>query len=178
MSQGLRNIELKVRVPDIEVVRSSLATLGAQDQGSSRQVDTYFRSENGRLKLRQADGRQCGTLIYYRRADAPDSRYSDYCLAETANGDTAKALLTAALGVLVEVRKLRRLFLYGHTRIPLDTLNKSESFVELETVITGQSEAEAHREHDLVKGALHLDAFPAVGVSYADLLVARHGHRG
>lgn len=178
MSQGLRNIELKVRVPDLEVVRPSLVTLGAQDQGSSRQADTYFRIENGRLKLRQVGAGPSGTLIYYRRADALVSRYSDYYLAETAHGDAEKALLSAALGVLVEVKKLRHLFLYGQTRIHLDTLDELGSFVELETVILSQSEADARHEHDLVKGTLHLDAYPAVAVSYGDLLVARNGQRG
>jgi predicted adenylyl cyclase CyaB len=177
MNHDMRNIELKVRVPDLDVVRASLAALGARYEGSNRQVDTYFRIENGRLKLRQLDDRQSGTLIYYRRADTAVSRYSAYQLVETADGDTANALLSSALGVLVEVTKRRRLFVYGCTRIHLDAVDDLGCFVELETVIRGQSEAAAHDEHDLVKTALRLDTYPAVAVSYGDLRIGRNGHR-
>jgi predicted adenylyl cyclase CyaB len=68
------------------------------------------------------------------------------------------------------VRKRRRLLLLEHTRIHLDEVEGLGSFVELETVLSGQSEAEAHRELERIAAALGLDPEARVSAAYIDLL--------
>ncbi|MDP9382510.1 MAG: class IV adenylate cyclase [Chloroflexota bacterium] len=169
----MKNLEIKARFADLELAQELARTLGAQDRGVSRDVDTYFRAPRGRLKLRQREGEAHGTLIYYERPDTAVSRYSEYSLARVVDSEAMRNLLDASLGTLVTVSKTRRLLLYGATRVHLDVVDGLGCFVELETVMTRQSEQEARREHELVREAMELKGREVVEVSYSDLLLRR-----
>ena len=96
----LRNLEIKVRYPDLPGAASRARNLGAADSGTSRATDTYFRATHGRLKLREIEGEPEATLIAYHRPDETFSRYSDYHLVHVVDVDTLQAALTSTLGVL------------------------------------------------------------------------------
>jgi hypothetical protein len=71
-----RNIELKARDPDpARSLQLSLA-IGAKEHGWLQQLDTYFRIQHGRLKLREQDG--SAELIQYERPDEAIERASNY----------------------------------------------------------------------------------------------------
>jgi adenylate cyclase class 2 len=167
----MRNLEIKTRYDDLVVARQLAGSVGAKVVGVSKDTDTYFRVQQGRLKLRQAEGNTHGTLIHYERQDRVESRYSEYRLAKVGEPSEIKALLDAALGTLVTVIKIRHLLLYGATRIHLDQVERLGRFVELETVLRGQSEEVAQAEHELVKQALGLDQREPIATSYSDLLL-------
>ncbi|HUZ00375.1 MAG TPA: class IV adenylate cyclase [Thermomicrobiaceae bacterium] len=169
MGEAQRNLELKVRAADLDALLDRTLALGARDEGASRDIDTYFAAPSGRLKLRQTEGVSGGTLVAYRRADEPGSRYSHYRLVEVADAPALLAALTETLGVRVVVVKQRHVLIYGATRIHLDRVDGLGSFVELETVLAGQAEAEATAEHELVKRALGLEDAEPVVSSYGDL---------
>jgi adenylate cyclase class IV len=57
------NIEIKARCNDLDKIRSILKTKNALFKGVDNQVDTYFNSKIGRLKLRE--GNIESNLIYY-----------------------------------------------------------------------------------------------------------------
>ena len=144
-----RNVEIKAAVADLAAVEArarAIATEGPTDIG---QDDTFFNCASGRLKLRQfADGQ--GQLIHYSRADEGGPKLSDYTLSATPSPDTLREALGRALGTIGRVRKQRRLYLHGRTRIHLDRVDGLGTFVELEVVLEdGESieagEAEAHR---------------------------------
>ena len=63
------------------------------------------------------------------------------------------------------------MLLYSATRIHLDQVKRLGRFVELETVLRGQSNEEAHAEQELVKQALGLNRREPVAFSYSDLLL-------
>jgi len=172
---NLTNLELKARCGDLNEAHRRVRAIGAVDQGSSHDIDTYFRVPSGRFKLRELDGGPRGVLIYYDRPDEAHSRYSDYYLAHIADCASLKNLLTAAFDILVVVEKDRHLYMYGDTRIHLDTVEGLGTFVELETVIRGQREVDAVAEHEYVKEALALDHGETLAVSYSDLVLARSG---
>ena len=46
-----RNVELKAHFPDLQAGHNAAARLGAIDTDTLHQVDTYFHSAEGRLKL-------------------------------------------------------------------------------------------------------------------------------
>jgi predicted adenylyl cyclase CyaB len=171
----MQNIEIKTRGNDLDRVRRTALDLGATDQGTRRDTDTYFRVTTGRLKLRMTEGTSTGTLIAYRRPDRVESRISDYHLVDVPDSDALHLALANTLGVLVTVRKSRQLLIFGSTRIHLDQVDGLGTFVELETVLNGQSMEDAEAEHRFLRERLGLDLAEIVPLSYSDLLMTRSG---
>lgn len=167
----MRNLEIKTRFDDLDLAGRLAREIGARDLGASRDVDTYFHVPHGRLKLRLSEGTGDAALIHYDRPDQTTSRYSEYQLANISDPQQTLEVLSAALGVCVMVAKTRHLFLYGDTRIHLDQVDGLGCFVELETVIRGQTEEETHAEHRQVIQALGLDRREVVASSYSNLLL-------
>ena len=166
----LRNLEFKAASESLEFLRANLNALEAECLGRLFQVDTYFHVPKGRLKLREVED-NAGTLVYYERQDAAESRYSHYQLCDIADCATFKQMMSDALGVKIIVEKNRELWIYGNTRIHLDEVLDLGEFVELETVIRDQSEAEAQAEHNHLKATLRIAAADLIPVSYSDLLL-------
>ncbi len=160
-----RNIEIKARAADLSRIETRARVLADQGPFDLQQDDTFFVCPNGRLKLRELAPDR-GELIFYRRPDVPGPKLSEYTMASTATPGLLRAILGDALGVLGRVRKRRRLYLAGQTRIHLDQVEGLGTFVELEVVLDesqSAQEGEAIAEHllaelgvgkpDLVSGA-------------------------
>jgi predicted adenylyl cyclase CyaB len=165
-----RNIEIKARVLDLEALGQAAEALPAREVGVLHQVDTYFHVPHGRLKLREIAG-EATELIFYDRADQGEAKRSDYWIAPVADAAAMKALLAAGLGVRARVEKRRRLFLFRHTRIHLDTVAELGDFLELETVLDGISEDAGRAECAEVMHALGIRDEDLCPGSYADMVV-------
>ena len=162
---GKRNIEIKARVADLDAVEARAAALADSGPVDIHQDDTFFPCARGRLKLREfATGD--GQLIHYDRPDQGGPKLSDYVIAPTVDPAALREALTRACGTAGRVRKHRRLYLAGRTRIHLDRVAGLGDFLELEVVLATDDdlaggEAEARRlmaalgiaEADLVEGA-------------------------
>jgi adenylate cyclase class IV len=164
-----RNIEAKWRHPRLEDGRTRALSLGAREAGHLEQRDTFFVAPRGRLKLREfGDG--SAELIAYQRPDSGAARESNYVLCAAPEPRVLADALTHALGLVGVVVKKRELLLFEHTRIHLDRVDGLGSFIELETVVTTQTDAEACNELDRIAAALALDPAERVAVAYIDLL--------
>jgi len=167
----MRNIEIKVRVDDLERCAAILREdLGARDAGVLEQRDVFLPSRSGRLKLR-FENDQRAQLILYERADAARLRASDYELLPIDDGDAFLAVAARAWGLGGEVRKTRRLFWLDNLRVHLDRVEGLGCFVEIEAVVDAQNDAGRCRDaaHRLLS-ALGLDASAAESRAYVDLL--------
>lgn len=165
----MRNLEIKAPVADPAALRARVAAIGAGRRGEFRQVDTFYRVERGFLKLRVIDG-GAGELIAYERPLVAGSRMSDYRLARVEEPAALAAVLDRALTRLVEVRKSRELWMYGGTRIHLDTVEGLGAFVELETEGNSRSDDAMRAEHDEVIETLGLDRATFLPGTYAAML--------
>ncbi len=160
-----RNVEVKTRVGDLNAVRARVEKLADAPAVVLDQVDTFFRTPEGRLKLRVfPDGK--GELIAYRRPDSAGPKTSEYSIYRTSQPEALGAALRGVLGVRGVVRKRRLLYLVGQTRVHLDEVDGLGSFLELEVVLAdgqapGDGEAIARqllrelgvRDEDRVAGA-------------------------
>jgi adenylate cyclase class IV len=113
------SIEIKARVPDLQRLRTAVEALSDTPAEVLDQEDVFFQAPQGRLKLRIQGDRQ-GELILYHREDAPGPRPSRYLIAPTSDPSALQAILTSVLGAIGVVRKRRRLYLIGQTRVHLD----------------------------------------------------------
>jgi predicted adenylyl cyclase CyaB len=165
-----QNLELKAPYANLDGARQAVLLLNARDEGSRTQVDTYYHSHHGRLKLRQS---QPGSaeLVWYDRPNDTHLRASSYRLAPVSDPAALHAALTDALGVRGQVRKVRQVLIWHNVRIHLDEVEGLGRFVELEAVITAEDDAAASRRHleELIV-ALEIDPAATLGPSYSDLL--------
>jgi predicted adenylyl cyclase CyaB len=167
-----RNIEVKIRVDDLESIRVRALALGAADHGSIHQIDTYFGtpSERGtRLKLReQRPGRS--QLVAYRRPDTAGLRTSDFRIVPVADPTALQEALALSLGVARQVTKTRHLLLLERTRIHLDRVEGLGDFLELEVVLAdGEDAALGEQEAEWILAQLALGDRSRIPGSYADL---------
>ena len=170
-----RNIEVKARVEHAEAVLKRLQGMDAQDHGVLKQEDIYFRCANGRLKLRLQEPPP-DELIFYERPDEPGPKPSAYIKQYLGEAEPVLELLGRALGRLAAVRKQRRLFTMGRTRIHLDDVADLGTFLELEVMMQPQEpEEEGRREAVRLLKALRVDSRALVAESYLDLVLAQRG---
>jgi predicted adenylyl cyclase CyaB len=172
MSDSLlrRNLELKARHPDLAAARETVRRLGAQPAGTEDQTDTFFHVPQGRLKLREIDGRPA-VLIWYDRPDDEGVRPSRYHLVTVEDPAGLRAALAAGLGVRGQVRKRREIFLWHNVRVHLDEVAGLGTFVEFEAVLSPtEDEAISQARLDRLGETLAIDSSLRVSRSYVDLL--------
>lgn len=146
---AVRNLESKARAPQgLDVLRQRLRDLGARHQWTCEQVDTFFHTAHGRLKLREirCHGRLLrAELIPYLRPDSPGVRESHFVVLPVTRPDLTLTLFGQLLGVAATVRKTRQLWLLhdGQVRVHLDQVAGLGEFVEIEAVVETEGTAPA-----------------------------------
>lgn len=166
-----RNVELKVRLPDLEKVRRVACELATQRLGTQQQVDTYFRVAHGRLKLRVINGEHA-QLVWYERPDQVAAKTSHYRLVDVADPAGLTAALDAACGRLIEIVKQREIYLFHNVRIHLDEVRELGCFLEFEAVLQpGEAIDKGERQVALLAERFGLAADQQIAASYSDLLL-------
>ena len=164
------NIEIKARVGDFAALKARAESLSDGPVKVISQEDTFFKTEQGRLKLRVL-APDLGYLIYYERPDQDGPKRSDYHLAETRDPENLKTALSLALGIRGVVKKTRYLYMAGQTRIHLDQVEGLGHFLELEVVLReGQSDAEGQAIAEDLMRRLGVRGGALIEGAYMDLL--------
>jgi len=135
----MKNIEFKAKYTSLNKAEDLANKLGAGFQWQKKQIDTYFRVSNGRLKLRETDG-EIPELISYFRENKAESRESNYQIIQIPDGPLFKKMLEDTLGILTTISKIRKLYLYQNVRIHLDQVEKLGNYLEFEGVIKNPQE--------------------------------------
>jgi predicted adenylyl cyclase CyaB len=166
----LKNIEIKACCSQPDHIRSILENHQADFKGTDHQIDTYFRVDKGRLKLREGTIEK--NLIYYQRNDIKGAKKSDINLAPFDETSKIKQLLSNALGVEVVVEKHREIYFIDDVKFHIDKVKKLGHFMEIEAIdedgsikekkLRGQCSYYMH-QFDITKKDL-------VAESYADLI--------
>ncbi|MBD3219955.1 CYTH domain-containing protein [bacterium] len=165
-----RNVEIKARVDDPAAVASMATGLAGSGPEVIRQHDTFYAARRGRLKLRRLEGGR-GELIAYDRPDGTGPRTSDYHLYRTERHEELGGVLAAGLTAIGDVRKTRRLWHVGRTRVHLDAVEGLGDFLELEVVLAAGEGVEAgRREAEELMDRLGIDKSRLISGAYVDLL--------
>uniref|UniRef100_A0A1B6DSD7 CYTH domain-containing protein n=1 Tax=Clastoptera arizonana TaxID=38151 RepID=A0A1B6DSD7_9HEMI len=130
MDKTSRNIEIKAKVLNPEHFINKVNIISNSEGKEFSQVDVFFNVANGRLKLRKEKDDYC--LIFYDRPDTDGPKLSKFNKCYVSDGEGLQTTLIAALGIKGVVKKLRRLFLIGQTRVHLDNVDGLGNFMELE----------------------------------------------
>lgn len=168
------NIEIKATCLDIAAARKVLLAAGADFKGTDYQTDTYFNSPNGRLKLRQ--GNIENSLIFYDRENSATPKGSKVNMMQVANGMELRSVLSAALGIKVEVKKAREIYFIKNVKFHLDEVDQLGTFAEIEAIdIDGElGEAFLRQQCDHYMQILNISTTDCLTHSYSDMLLSAH----
>lgn len=172
---GHINIEIKARCTNQDEIREILKSKNADFKGVDHQIDTYFKVNFGRLKLRE--GEIENHLIHYQRENKEGPKQSDVTLFKSDPKSSLKEILTKALGVLVVVDKKREIYFIDNVKFHIDSVSGLGEFIEIEAIDTDGS---VGKDKLLEQCQFFLDLFKIsqkdlISVSYSDLLLTRQG---
>ena len=167
------NIEIKAKCNDHEKIRSILKSRNADFKGTDHQIDTYFKVNNGRLKLRE--GNIENFLVFYEREDKEGPKQSDVILFKSDPNSSLKEILLTSLGTLVVVDKQREIYFIENVKFHIDTVKNLGTFMEIEAI---DSNGTFGKEKLLEQCQNYLDLFDIpkddlISVSYSDLLLQK-----
>jgi len=126
------NVEIKAKSNNQDEIRKILKSKNAKFVGTDHQVDTYFKVNFGRLKLREGNIENC--LVYYERENKKGPKQSKVILLKLNPQPTLKEILTKALGILVVVEKRREIYFIDNVKFHIDTVKNLGTFVEIEAI--------------------------------------------
>lgn len=169
---NLLNAEFKARVKDLATAEQRLLALNPRFVGEDRQTDTYFNTNNGRLKFRE--GNIENALIFYRRSNQAGVRQSDITISKQGLNNDLKFTLVKALGILAVVEKKRRIYFIENVKFHFDAIEGLGSFIEVEAIQPSEGfdiaklEIQCRQYEDF----FNIDQDDLIGYSYCDMLVA------
>ena len=168
---AILNIEIKAKSNNQEVIRDILKSKNADFRGIDHQIDTYFKINLGRLKLREGDIEN--NLIHYNRENKEGPKQSDVILYKSVPGSKLKSLLTKALGILVVIDKQREIYFIDNVKFHIDKVKNLGTFIEIEAIDNNES---IGKNKLLEQCQFYLDLFKIpkndlVSVSYSDLML-------
>ncbi|MFN3871715.1 MAG: class IV adenylate cyclase [Ignavibacterium sp.] len=164
-----RNLEIKVKLDSHKRIKKILSSNNIKLAEVLKQRDIYYKVQSGLLKLRIENETQ--TLIYYNRNEKSKNRWSDYFLLDIKTPNAEK-FLDKFLERIIEVKKVRELYLYNNTRIHLDKVDKLGYFLELETrVLNGLRDAK--KRFNYLVNLLELRNYPELRDTYKNLLLKK-----
>ncbi|XP_033323947.1 uncharacterized protein LOC117219136 [Megalopta genalis] len=169
----MRNIEIKAKISDPENKISLTKQITDSECKIIKQHDTFFKVAEGRLKLREfEDG--SGELLYYKRSNILGPKLCDY-KKTSLNPDACtgvKNILTESNGCLGIVKKTRKLYMVGETRVHIDDVEGLGNFMELEVVLSDDSTIEEGEKiaQDLMT-KLSIQKEDLIANAYIDLLL-------
>ena len=163
-------IEIKAKTTETNKIRQTLLKKGADFKGLDHQIDTYFKVEYGRLKLRE--GNIENTLIHYERPNQSDPKKSEVTLYKPRVDKALKAVLTQAMGILTIVDKKREIYFIDNVKFHLDEVKDLGTYVEIEAIDTDGSIGlkKLQEQCEYYVGLFAIQSVDLIEVSYSDLV--------
>lgn len=133
--ETMKNLELKMQLNQENF--DNLATkLNPYYSETLSQTDTYFLSKQGRLKLREENGKNA-YLIRYERPNLKEAKQSNYLFYPVTDVSLFLSVLGDNLKEEIKVKKQRMLYLLkSHIRIHLDQVESLGNFLEIEIILS------------------------------------------
>ncbi|HLF65199.1 MAG TPA: class IV adenylate cyclase [Saprospiraceae bacterium] len=158
----IKNVEIKAQCHDPQGKRDILITQGARYIGRDHQIDTYYQTPHGRLKLRR--GNIENALIAYTRENVRNPKLSDVLLYKTYDAASLQEILDRTFDRQIVVDKTRDIYFIDNIKFHVDDVQGLGTFVEIEAI----DEAERFGEDELRKQVTQY--MKILGITHEDLL--------
>jgi adenylate cyclase class 2 len=175
LSMPVVNFEFKAKAAAIDYLENKLQQLSPRFVGEDHQIDTYFNSPIGRLKLRE--GNIENALIFYERKNTAGAKQSDVILYQHTPDKSLKDILTQTLGIKITVNKKRKIYFIENVKFHFDKVEGLGTFVEVEAIDkTGEIGIEKLKTQCQFYGDFfELQSDSYIANSYSDLLLVAQG---
>ena len=140
-----KNIEIKASLEDVDACMNKAKTLSGSDPEVIMQEDHFFHCTNGRLKLRIFSPNN-GELIFYKRKNESGPKTSEYFISKTNEPNKLLDVLEKCYGIRGVVKKIRKLYLIGNTRVHIDQVDNLGNFLEFEVVLSNEEDANTGKQ--------------------------------
>jgi predicted adenylyl cyclase CyaB len=163
-------IEIKAYCKNKQSLKEILLAKGAKLQAIDHQIDSYFHSKSGRLKLRE--GNVDNHLIHYIREDKKACKTSKIVIYESKADSSLKEILEKTVGKKCVVDKIREIYQIDNVIFHIDTVKGLGDFVEIEATDANEaipSEKLQEQCEQYIK-ILEINAKDLLAESYSDLL--------
>lgn len=154
----MKEVEVKIRVKNLDKIEKYLTGLGAKLDKQVRQEDTVFRHKSERsidkkpgivvLRLRKQNGKTIFTLKKELSHEL-DNIEKEFDVSDFQNAKDSLGLMNYV--VVVEVRKNRKQYKYKDFTICLDKVDGLGEFIEVEILIEGSSKRAEKKILDFIK---------------------------
>jgi len=168
---NILNIEIKASCNNPEIIEEILLKNNAKYIGEDHQIDTYFNTEKGRLKLRE--GKIENSLIWYNRIEIKGLKKSEVLLYKpNENIKSLKQILENTLKVWVIVDKTRKIFFIENVKFHIDKVKNLGNFIEIEAIdnIGSIGEEKLRKQCNKYIDLLKVDSSNFIDKSYSDLI--------
>jgi len=168
---NILNIEIKASCNNPEIIEEILLKNNAKYIGEDHQIDTYFTTEKGRLKLRE--GKIENSLILYNRIETKGLKKSEVILYKpNENIKSLKQILENTLKVWVIVDKTRKIFFIENVKFHIDKVKNLGNFIEIEAIdnIGSIGEEKLRKQCNKYIDLLKVDYSNFIDKSYSDLI--------
>jgi adenylate cyclase, class 2 len=167
----INNFEFKAKVDGLVLYENKLLTLHPIFIGIDHQIDTYFNTAIGKLKLRE--GNIENALIQYHRENTADAKLSKVVLYEHAPNIALKNILALQLGIKVVVDKKRKIYFIDNVKFHFDEVENLGTFIEVEAIDTDNKIPieQLKQQCDYYFSFLGLYKGQLIPFSYSDLLM-------
>lgn len=125
-------VEIKAKCENPDEIEAILLKNDADFIGLDHQIDTYFETSNGRLKLREGNI-ECH-LIFYNRPNQVSPKESNVMLYKPQDVVMLKEILINAYTVKVVVDKKRKIFFIDNVKFHIDRVEGLGGFMEIEAI--------------------------------------------
>jgi adenylate cyclase class 2 len=171
---SIQIIEFKAAIPDIAAAEIKLQTLSPFFKGEDHQVDTYFNTTHGRLKLREGDIESA--LIWYDRPNDAGNKLSNVLLYKPNPGTDLKNILTQSNGIKAIVDKKRKIYFINNVKFHFDNVKGLGQFIEVEAIdedgSLGVDHIKAQCEH--YARFFEIEQQQYISHSYSDLIIEKN----
>ncbi len=168
---NILNHEFKARCFSLDKIREQLKSLDARFVGVDNQTDTYFNTNQGRLKLRE--GNVENNLIYYERENDKSAKSSFISLYKVVPESNLGDILEKSNGIKVQVKKKREIYFVENVKIHLDMVYGLGNFVEVEAISeNGEFSVEKLKDQcEQFQKLFEIKEKDFISLSYSDLLL-------
>ncbi len=165
------NYECKAKAHDVAASEALIKALPHQYIGVDHQIDTYFNTTVGRLKLRE--GNIENSLIHYERSNTAGAKQSNVILYQHEPQQSLKDILIKNLGVKVVVDKMRSIYFIDNVKFHFDTVAGLGTFLEIEAIAKDSSigVAQLQEQCNYFIDLLKIKPEDFIAESYSDMML-------